>query len=143
MRGILIEKTGGTEVLQYRTDLPVPSPKDGEVLVKNSFIGINFIDTYFRTGLYPSSKPEILGKEGAGTIASLGPDVRDFKEGDSVVWTAINGGYAEYSVAPLDKTLKIPPELSEKDACASLLQGLTALTLVEEAHKVNKGDCMS
>ena len=143
MRGILIEKTGGTDVLQYRTDLPVPSPKNGQVLVKNSFIGVNFIDNYFRTGLYPSTKPEILGKEGAGKIVSIGSDVKGFGEGESVVWTATNGGYAEYSVTPVDKTVKIPSGLSEKDAAASLLQGLTALTLVEEAHKVKKGDCRS
>jgi len=72
MAGILVEKTGGTEVLQYRTDLPVPVPKENEVLVKNDVIGINFIDIYFRTGLYVAPKPEILGKEGAGEVAAVG-----------------------------------------------------------------------
>lgn len=75
MAGILVEKTGGTEVLQYRTDLPVPVPKENEVLVKNDVIGINFIDIYFRTGLYVAPKPEILGKEGAGEVAAVGPGV--------------------------------------------------------------------
>ena len=140
MKGVLIEQTGGTEVLQYRTDLPVPSPKANEVLIKNAAIGVNYIDTYFRTGLYPSEKPEILGKEGAGLIVSLGPEVKDLAEEDRVVWTAPNGGYAEFSVAPAEKTIKIPEALSESDACAALLQGLTALTLVEEAHKVEKDD---
>lgn len=75
MKGILVEKTGGVEVLQYKTDLPVPVPKEGEVLISNEAIGINFIDTYFRTGLYPSPKPEILGKEGAGHVVAVGPSV--------------------------------------------------------------------
>ncbi|KAL9101990.1 MAG: hypothetical protein Q9163_002819 [Psora crenata] len=139
MKGVLIERTGGTEVLQYRTDLPVPSPKEGEVLVKNSHIGINFIDTYFRTGLYPSPKPEILGKEAAGHIVSLGPGVTGFQENDRVVWTGSNG-YAEYTATPAARTIKIPESISSPDACAALLQGLTALTLVNEAYKVNRGD---
>ena len=139
MKGVLIEKTGGTEVLQYRTDLPVPTPKEGEVLVKNDFIGINYIDTYFRTGLYPSTKPEILGKEASGHILSLGPSVSDFKEGDRVVWMG-SSGYAEYTAAPAAKTVKIPSSISSADACAAMLQGLTALTLVEDAYKVQKGD---
>ena len=136
MRGVQISKTGGTEVLDYLTDLPVPTPKTGEVLVKNSFIGINYIDTYFRTGLYPSQKPEILGREAAGTVVS---DAEGFKAGDKVVWMGTSG-YAEYTAAPAAKTLKIPDGISEKDACAAILQGLTAMTLVDEAHKVEKGD---
>lgn len=139
MKGVLIEKTGGTEVLEYRTDLPVPTPKEGEVLVKNEYIGINYIDTYFRTGLYPSPKPEILGKEAAGQILSLGPSVTNFKPGDRVVWMG-SSGYAEYTAAPAAKTIKVPSSISSADACAAILQGLTALTLVEEAHKVQKGD---
>lgn len=139
MKGILIEKTGGTEVLQYKTDLPVPKPKEGEVLVKNDFIGINYIDTYFRTGLYPSTKPEILGKEASGHILSVGPSVSGFKEGDRVVWMG-SSGYAEYTSASAAKTIKIPDSISSPDACAAILQGLTAMTLVEEAYKVQKGD---
>ena len=139
MKGILVEKTGGTEVLQYRTDLPVPEPKEGEILVKNDFIGINYIDTYFRTGLYPSPKPEILGKEGSGHIVSLGPSVTGFSPSDRVVWMGSNG-YAEYSAAPSIRTTKIPDSISSPDACAAILQGLTALTLVTEGHKVQKDD---
>ncbi|KAK4696558.1 NADPH:quinone reductase, partial [Lecanoromycetidae sp. Uapishka_2] len=154
MRGILIEKTGGTEVLQYKTDLPVPTPKEGEILVKNDFIGINYIvsskknnanpqiikDTYFRTGLYPSPKPEILGKEASGHIISLGSSVTNFEANDRVVFLCGNGGYAEYTSAPAAKTLKIPKAVSTADACAAILQGLTALTLTEEGHAVKKGD---
>ncbi|KAG8527633.1 uncharacterized protein KY384_007786 [Bacidia gigantensis] len=139
MKGVLVCKEGGPEVLEYRTDLPVPSPKECEVLVKNSVIGINYIDTYFRTGLYKAPKPEILGKDGAGKIASLGPGVTGFVENDPVVWMH-TGGYAEYTVAPAERTAKIPKEISEEDACAAVLQGLTALSLIDEAHKVNAGD---
>jgi len=140
MRGILVEKTGGTEVLQYKTDLPVPTPKQGEILVKNDFIGINYIDTYFRTGLYPSPKPEILGKEASGHVVSVGPSVSDFAPEDRVVFLSNNAGYAEYTAAPAAKTLKIPEAIKSADACAAILQGLTALTLTEESHVVKKGD---
>ncbi|MCJ1296088.1 NADPH:quinone reductase [Xylographa carneopallida] len=140
MRGILIEKTGGTEVLEYRTDLPVPEPKEGEILVKNEFIGINYIDTYYRTGLYPAPKPEILGREASGTILSTGPhNTTSLTAGDRVVWMH-TGGYAEYTACPAAKAIKIPSAISSADACAAILQGLTAVTLVEEAHKVLKGD---
>ena len=139
MKGVLIEKTGGTEVLQYKTDLPVPTPKADEVLVKNDYIGINYIDTYFRTGLYSSPKPEILGKDGSGHIASVGQGVSRFAEKDRVVWMD-TGGYAEYTAAPASKTVKIPGAISSPDACAAILQALTALTLTEESHPVQKGD---
>lgn len=140
MHGVQVSKTGGPEVLEYKTDLPTPTLLAGELLIRNSIIGINYIDTYFRTGLYPSPKPEILGREAAGEVVALGPSgVEGFKEGDRVVWMG-NGGYAEYTAAPAAKTLKVPDGISSEDACAAILQGLTAITLVEEAHKVESGD---
>ncbi|CZS88852.1 related to NADPH2:quinone reductase [Rhynchosporium graminicola] len=141
MKGVLIEKTGGVEVLQYKTDLPVPTPQAGEVLVKNDFIGVNYIDTYFRTGLYPAPKPEILGREAEGTIVAVGPsgDLLNLKVGDRVVWLGTSA-YAEYTCAPADKTHVLPSALEPGVAAASILQGLTALTLIREAHEVKKGD---
>ncbi|KAK4494567.1 hypothetical protein PRZ48_013923 [Zasmidium cellare] len=141
MKGVIIEKNGGTEVLQHKTDLPVPKPKEGEILVKNDFIGINFIDTYFRSGLYPPPQfPYTLGREASGTIASLGPsNTLDFKEGEKVVWMDV-GAYAEYSAVPAAKAIKLPSSIEPKIAAAAMLQGLTALTLVREAHAVKKGD---
>ncbi len=139
MSGVLIEKTGGTDVLQYKTDLTVPTPKEGEVLVRNEIIGINYIDTYYRSGLYPAPKPEILGREAAGHIVALGPKVDGFTENDRVVWMG-TGGYAEYTAAPAAKTVKVPKEISLPDACAALLQGLTAMTITEESHPVDEGD---
>ncbi|MCJ1249849.1 NADPH:quinone reductase [Trapelia coarctata] len=137
MRGILVEKTGGVEVLQYRTDLPVPEPKEGELLVKNDYIGINYIDTYFRTGLYPTALPVILGRESASTV--LLSQHPHFPPSTPIVWLGTTA-YAEYSAIPTTHATPIPASISPLHAAASLLQGLTALTLVEEAHKVEKGD---
>lgn len=140
-RAIVAVKAGKPEVLQYRTDYPVPEPKEGEVLVKNTLAGVNFIDIYFRTGLYPSPKPEILGREASGTIVSLGPnaDENGLKAGDRVIWLG-NSGYAEYTAAPAAKTVKIPDGVSDETAVASFMSGLTALALAGEAYPVKSGD---
>ncbi len=141
MKAVIIEKNGGTDVLQYKTDQPVPKPKDGEILVKNDFIGINFIDTYFRSGLYPVTEwPYILGREAEGTIVSSGGgDTLGMKEGDRVVWMDVHA-YAEYTAVPAKKASKLPEEMPPKVAAAAYLQGLTALTLIRESHHVKKGD---
>ncbi|KAF2188350.1 NAD(P)-binding protein [Zopfia rhizophila CBS 207.26] len=141
MKGVWIEKPGGTEVLQYRTDIPVPEPKDGEVLVKNEFIGINYIDTYFRTGLYPPPHyPYILGRECSGTVVALGPNTpSDLSLNTRVVYTG-QYAYAEYTPVSANYTIPIPDSISSKDATAAILQALTALTLIREAHPVKKGD---
>jgi NADPH2:quinone reductase len=161
MKGVIMEKNGGTEVLQYKTDLPVPEPKEGQILIKNDFVGINFIDTYvprnhttlagehytdttpsyFRTGLYPAPYwPYMLGRESEGTIVATGSgEVYDFQTGDRVVCLS-EATYAEYTAAPAAKAAKIPADLPPKIAAGALLQGLTALTLIREAHHVQKGD---
>ncbi|WEW60916.1 NADPH:quinone reductase [Emydomyces testavorans] len=141
-KAIQISRTGGPEVLEYHTSLPVPIPGPGEVLIKNHLSGVNFIDTYFRTGLYPSPKPEILGREGAGTIVALGPgpNPQGFQVGERVAWLH-TGGYAEYSVAPAEKrVVRIPAEISDEQALCVLLSGITTLSLVREAYPVQKGD---
>jgi len=141
MKGVLIEKTGGTEVLQYKTDLPVPTPKEGELLVKNDYIGINFIDIYYRTGLYPAPKPEILGREAEGTIVATGPggDLYGLKPGDHVIWMG-TAAYAEYSVVSARSAHATPAGLAPGVAVAAFLQGLTAITLIRDAYHVQKGD---
>lgn len=141
MKGVIIEKTGGTEVLQYKTDLPVPEPQEDEVLVKNEFIGINYIDTYFRTGLYPPpSFPYILGREGSGTIAAIGPgSTYNLQPGTPVVWMDTSA-YAEYTAVSASSCIPVPRSISLRDAAAAILQGLTALTLIREAHRVRPGD---
>ncbi|KAH9874720.1 hypothetical protein IAQ61_003910 [Plenodomus lingam] len=141
MKAVLIEQTGGTDVLQYKTDVPVPTPKDGEVLVKNDFIGINYIDTYFRSGVYqPPHFPYILGREGAGTVAAVGPNVpSDLPVGARVAYMG-QYAYAEYTAAPSNYTVPIPDSIDSKTAAASLLQALTAVTLIRDAYAVQKGD---
>lgn len=139
MKAVLVEQTGGPEVLQFKTSHPVPTPQEGQLLVHNDISGVNFIDTYFRTGLYASPKPEILGREGAGTVVALGPNTSGFKVGDRVAWLG-TGGYAEYTAAPADKTVKLPDGVSEEDIMASFLSGLTVLSFVKETYPVQKGD---
>ncbi|KAK4171983.1 putative quinone oxidoreductase [Triangularia setosa] len=140
-RAVVVERVGGPEVLEYRTDYAVPEPAEGQVLVKNEISGINYIDTYFRTGIYPSPKPEILGREAAGTVVALGPKTEEFnlKVGDRVIWLA-DAGYAEYSAVPAAKTLKLPDGISYEDATASFMSGLTVLALAKETYTVQPGD---
>ncbi|EGE81664.2 NADPH2:quinone reductase [Blastomyces dermatitidis ER-3] len=141
-KGVLVSKIGGPEVLEYKTDLPVPTPKEGEVLIKNNLSGLNFIDTYFRTGLYKAPKPEILGREGVGTIVAVGPgpNPKDFAVGERVVWMK-NCGYAEYTAVPTEATIaRVPEGLSDEVILAGFLSGLTTLTFVKEAYPVKRGD---
>ncbi|RYP71366.1 hypothetical protein DL771_004854 [Monosporascus sp. 5C6A] len=142
MKGVVIEKTGDTEVLQHKIDLPVPEPKEGQILVKNDYAGVNFIDTYFRSGLYPVPKfPHVLGCDAEGTIVKTGGgNLLGLKEGDRVVLSLSAGTYAEYTAAPAEKAIKIPAGIPAKVATAALLQGLTALTLIREAYQVKQGD---
>jgi len=141
MKAVQIEKTGGTDVLQFKTDVPVPQPKEGEVLVKNEFIGINYIDTYFRSGVYqPPSFPYILGREGAGTVAAVGPNTpSDLSVGTRVAYMG-QYAYAEYTPVDSNYTIPLPDSIDTKTAAASLLQALTAVTLIREAYAVQKGD---
>src|SRR5579875_2472604 len=99
MRAIQIKQTGGPEVLEV-IDLPRPEPRAGEVLVRIAASGVNFIDTYFREGRYPSPLPFIPGQEAAGTVVETGQDVEGFAPGDRVAWTGSRGTYAEYACAP-------------------------------------------
>ncbi|KAF2491992.1 NAD(P)-binding protein [Lophium mytilinum] len=141
MKGVWIEKTGGTEVLQYKTDIPVPELKEGEVLVKNEYIGINYIDTYFRTGLYPPPNfPYILGREGAGTIAALGPKTPSHLSLNASVVYMNQSAYAEFTPVPATAVVALPPSISPETAAAASLQGLTALTLIRDAYAVQRGD---
>lgn len=141
MKAVQIEKTGGTDVLQYKTDVPVPEVKGDEVLVKNEFIGINYIDTYFRSGVYnPPSFPYILGREGSGTIVAAGPNAPpDLSIGTRVAYMG-QYAYAEYTPVTGSYTIPIPDSIETKTAAASLLQALTALTLIRDAHPVQKGE---
>ncbi|KAK0715144.1 hypothetical protein B0H67DRAFT_644927 [Lasiosphaeris hirsuta] len=135
MSGILIDAPGGADVLQWKTDLPVPQLQDGEILVRNEFIGINYIDTYFRTGLYKAPFPLVTGKEAGGVVvASSSPE---FKEGDRVGYIS-DHAYAELTALPAAKAVLLPAGITTEQAAASLLQGLTALTFVREAAGIKQ-----
>ena len=144
MRAIVAYEVGGPEVLTYTADHPTPTPGANEILVKNTFAGLNYIDTYFRRGIYPSKKPEILGREASGTIASIGTSVPStspsLKIGDPVVWTNWTGGYAEYTAVPYASVVKIPAGIRPEVAAGGYLMGLTALSLLSESYPVKKGD---
>lgn len=135
MKAIQVAQTGGPEVLQLK-DVPVPAPSAAQVLVKNDFAGVNFIDTYFRTGLYPASLPLTLGREAAGTVVAS-------HDGSVPVGTRVvymdQGTYAQYSAVDASKVVPVPDGLSAEQAAAVYLQGLTAWTLVREAADVQPG----
>lgn len=139
MKTILIEQTGGAEQLHY-ADAPVPSPGPGQALVKMAASGVNFIDVYFRTGLYKAPLPIVPGMEGAGTVEATGPDVAEVKPGDRVAWAMVRGSYAEYAVVPARQLLKVPEGVALDVAAAAMLQGMTAHYLVRSTFPLKKGD---
>jgi NADPH2:quinone reductase len=139
MKAIRVEKVGGTEVLQLR-DVPVPEPGKGQARIKLEIIGINFIDVYHRTGLYPLPLPFIPGGEGAGIVDAIGPDVTEVKVGDRVAYAMGSASYAEMVVMPAWKLVKLPEWLSTQDAAAAMLQGLTVNYLLRSTYEVKKGD---
>lgn len=140
-KAVVVEETGGPEVLQYRDDYAIPTPTEGQILVKNNVSGINYIDTYFRVGLYHSPKPEVLGREAAGTVVAIGPDTdtHGLAIGDRVIWLG-TGGYAEYTAVSVAKAIKLPSGISDEDATASFLSGLTCLAFTHETYEVKPGD---
>ncbi|KIV93891.1 hypothetical protein PV10_05070 [Exophiala mesophila] len=141
-RAILVPENGSADVLTYVENHPVPTLSDGQVLVKNTYSGVNFIDTYFRTGLYPApgGLPLVIGQEAAGTIAKVPVDnPLNFKVGERVVWIA-GKGYAEYTAVNADRVIRIPDGVSDEKAVGGFLMGLTALSLIKEAYPVKSGD---
>ena len=139
MKAIQIQKTGGPEVLTL-VDIPVPKPKPNEVIVKIAASGVNFIDVYFREGRYPSPLPFVDGQEGAGTVTEAGSDVKTFKPGDHVAYSNVVGSYAEYAAVPAEKLVKVPSGISDEQAAAAMLQGMTAHYLVHSTYALKKGE---
>lgn len=139
MKAIQFTQTGGPEVLTL-TDLTTPTPKAGEVLVRHTAIGINYIDTYHRTGLYPVPLPCIPGSEGAGVIEKLGEGVTALTVGQRVAYAIQPGAYAEYSSVPVDKLVPIPDGLTDEQAAAVMLQGMTAHYLAFTTYPIHPGD---
>ncbi|MEP6496246.1 MAG: quinone oxidoreductase [bacterium] len=125
MRAVRVHETGGPEVLRVE-DLPDPTPAPGELLIDVEAIGVNFIETYQREGIYPVARPFPLGAEAAGVVRALGSGVTEFKIGDRVVSQGVNGAYADRAVVPADRAVLVPQGVTTKQAAAVFLQGLTA-----------------
>jgi NADPH2:quinone reductase len=139
LKAIQISKTGGAEVLEV-VEIPAPVAGAGQVLVRVEASGVNFIDTYFREGRYPSALPFIPGQEAAGIVAAVGEGVTGFREGDRVAWTGPRGTYAEFACAPANDLLHIPDGVSFEQAAAVLTQGLTAHYLAHDTYAIQHGD---
>ena len=138
---IRIHQTGGPEVLRWET-IDVPAPGVGEVLLRQTAVGLNYIDVYFRTGLYAApTMPFIPGLEGAGVVEAVGPDVTALAVGDRVAYaSAPIGAYAEARLMPADRLVKIPDGISDEQAAAMMLQGMTTQYLVRRTYKIQPGD---
>jgi NADPH2:quinone reductase len=136
---IIVHQFGGPDVLSVE-DRPTPAPEPGQVLLEQKAIGLNFVDTYYRKGLYPATPPFVPGSEGAGEILALGKGVKHLKEGDRVAYAGQIGAYAEQRVIDAKALVKLPKSISYEQAAAMMLKGLTAQFLLRRTYKVRAGD---
>ena len=139
MKAVQIARTGGPEVLEM-VERPLPEPGPGQVRVRHAAIGLNFIDTYQRTGLYPTALPAVLGRELAGVVEAVGPEVSGLQPGDRVASGTAEGGYAEASVQPARRLVRLPDSVSFETAAAAMLKGMTAEMLVRRLWPLAAGD---
>lgn len=139
MKAVRVHQFGGPEAMRYE-DVPTPSPEPGQVLVKLAAAGVNYIDVYQRTGLYPNQLPYPLGLEGSGTVEAVGAEVTDFQVGDPVAYTGIPGSYAEYVAVPAARLVRMPNGLAVKVGAAAMLQGMTAHYLAHTTYPLKPGD---
>ena len=139
MYSVNFSKTGGPEVLKYEK-LSISEPKESEVLIKHSAIGLNFIDTYHRSGLYPVPLPSGIGLEGAGIIEKVGPGVKNFKEGDKVAYAAAPlGSYSTHRIYPTKNLVKVPDGIDLEIVACLMTKGLTTFYLLHKTYPVKKG----
>ena len=136
---VRIRRTGGPEVLEV-TEVDAGEPGPGELLVDVAAAGVNYIDTYQRSGIYKLDLPATLGQEGAGTVTAVGDGVSGFAAGDRVAWQGVLGGYTQQARVPARSAVRIPEGVSEEVAAATLLQGVTAHYLVRSTYEVKDGD---
>lgn len=139
MKAIQIQATGGPEVLEL-AELPIPEPGPGQVLMRVEAIGVNFVEVYFRKGVYKATLPLTPGSEAAGTVEKLGSGVTGFEEGDAVASVSVLGSYAEYALVPAAQLVKVPSRLSPEQAAAAMLQGMTAHYLAYSTFELKAGD---
>ena len=139
MKAIQVKQPGGPEALEL-VDIPVPQPKPNEAVVKVAAAGVNFIDTYQREGRYKVPLPFVAGQEGAGTVTSVGTEVKSVKPGDRVAWSGVQGSYAEYIAVPANRLVLIPAGVTDREAAAVMLQGMTAHYLAYSTFPLKRGD---
>lgn len=137
MKAVYIEQPGGVDALHYG-DRPKPEPGAGQALVKVAAAGVNFIDTYHRSGLYKLPLPAVIGSEGAGAVEAVGEGVTGFKPGDRVAWAMFRGSYTEYAAIPVSLLVKMPADVDFKSAAAVMLQGMTAHYLTHSTFPLKK-----
>jgi len=136
---IRVHASGGPEAMRWE-EVPVADPGPGEVRIRNTAVGLNYIDTYHRSGLYPLQLPVTLGMEGAGIVEAVGPQVKEFKKGDRVAYANPIGAYAEVLLRPADRLVKVPAGIDDQVAAAIMLKGMTAWYLARRTYAVKKGD---
>jgi NADPH:quinone reductase len=139
MKAIQVKQPGGPAVLEL-LDVPVPEPKTTEAVVKLAASGVNFIDVYQREGRYKVPLPFVLGQEGAGVVTAVGSNVTSVKAGDRVAWTGLLGGYAEYAAVSADRLVAIPAGVTDQQAAAAMLQGMTAHYLCHDTFPLKRGE---
>jgi NADPH2:quinone reductase len=139
MKAIQVKQTGAPEVMEL-VELPVPEPKANEAVVKLTASGVNFIDVYYREGRYKTSLPFTPGQEGGGQVVAVGSDVKSIKIGDCVAWTMTLGSYAEYAAVLADRLVPIPAGVSDQQAAAAMLQGMTAHYLAYDTYPLKRGE---
>jgi NADPH2:quinone reductase len=138
-RAFVVRENGGPEQLQLE-ELEVPAPGPGQIKVRNRAIGLNFIDVYQRTGLYPTPLPFVAGNEGAGEVLSVGPGVTGFAPGDRIAYQGPVGAYADERLLPAEKAVPVPDGISDEVAAAALLKGTTAFYLLHWTHELKAGE---
>jgi NADPH2:quinone reductase len=139
MKAIQVKQVGGPEAMEV-AELPVPQPKPNEAVVKLAASGVNFIDVYFREGRYKAPLPLIPGSEGAGIVTAVGAEAKSVRVGDRVAWAGIQGSYAEYAAVPADRLVPVPQGVSDQQAAAAMLQGMTAHYLSHDTFPLKKGE---
>lgn len=141
-QAIRIHHFGGPEVLQWE-EIPLPPPAPGEVTIRQTAVGLNFIDTYHRSGLYPLTLPAVIGTEAAGVIEALGPGTTGLAAGDRVAYAGLPpGAYAAHRNWPADRLVKLPPGITAEVAASAMLKGLTAWYLLRRSYRVQPGDTL-
>jgi NADPH2:quinone reductase len=139
MKTIHVKEPGGPETMQL-VEAPKPQPGPKQALIRMAAIGVNFIDVYFRKGLYKADSPIVLGNEGAGTVEAVGPEVTEVKVGDRVAWAMHRGSYSEYAAVPASLLVQIPDGLDFQTAAAAMLQGMTAHYLTHSTYPLKTGE---